>query len=344
MYFVWGKTCSFFSERSVKIYSLCLSLIFFFQIGNPGDQPDFKRCKLLCPNLFNIKCLIFRGCWKRLIQAASTMALIGGVIVVLAVAIKQGWMKRCIKIIECCLPKRRLKRSKHINRRNNDGGGQGEVEESHQDEIITPANKKMNTFADAASAALAAKKWRHYQQQQKSLREQQLQLQLQQQQMALESQLIGACLDPNTTNNNAISSTTSSPTYSPIPFQMMFYSPQTSPGPTPMQLLHPPSVSSPHLTRAQTFQPHMFQSQQQQQSHSPPTSPLRCWNTFSSQPLQQYTTAYNNPLSWQQQQQRQQQHQVDTDDMAMPIEPMSYPPNLPSPPPTTTIIEPPANN
>ncbi len=310
--------------------------------GNPGDPPDFKRCSRLCPNLFNIKCLIFKGCWKRLIQAASTMALIAGIIVVLVVAIKQGWMKRCIGIIRCCIPKYRKKKSRARNDGSNDGGGgdgnggnvhvagrkrsrfkdagqgdepqDGDMYTNGGDQMLAPANKKMNsmyphggiTFADAASAALAAKQWRHYQQQQLSLRQQQQQLQLQQQQMVLENQLIGAYFDPNSTTTPS----TTSPTSSPTPSQMMFYSPQTSPGPAPMPFMQPPAPVSPHhLTRAQTFQAHhMFQQQQQQQQEnfSPSPSPLRRWNTFAY-PQQQAPqfTAYNNPLSWQQQQQQQ---------------------------------------
>ncbi|KAL4528472.1 hypothetical protein Ndes2437A_g03041 [Nannochloris sp. 'desiccata'] len=313
--------------------------------GIPGDPPNFNKCSTLCPNLFNIKCLIFKGCWKRLIQAASTIALIGGVIIVLAVAIKQGWITKCIKIIECCLPKykKRLERSGEIHRRPDDGSGPGQVaasgrkrsrfkgiqgeealeddKDNNGDETIAPSNNKMNimrtngglSFADAATAALAAKQWRHHHQQ-LSLRQQheQLQMQLQQQQqeqqqIQVKNQLIGAYFD----YNNSGASTTSSPTYSPTPSQMMFYSPQASPGPpVPMSRLQPPSAPllalSPHLTRAQTFQAHMFQPQQQCQDFSPPSpGSLRRWNTFTpNSPPPQYT-AFNNPLSWKQEQQKQ---------------------------------------
>jgi len=320
-----------------------LHVLFFPQTGTPGDPPNFDKCRKLCPNLFNIKCLIFKGCWKRLIQAASTIALIGGIIIVLAVAIKQGWMTRCIRILECCLPKNKKKvhRSEEIHRRNDGGRGPGQVsasgrsagfkgeepledgENDYDDEIISPANKKMKTtysngglsFADAATSALAAKQWRHYQQQQLSLQQQQqqLQIELQQQeqqqhrkQVEMDNQLIGAYFDPTNSNING-GSTTSSPPYSPTPSQMMFYSPQASQGlPVPVPCIQPSSApaltSSPRLTRAQTFQAHMFEPQQQRPDFSTP-SPIRCWNSLTpNSPPPQYT-AYTNPLSCQQQQQ-----------------------------------------
>jgi hypothetical protein len=327
------------------------------QPANPGDPPNFKKCSKLCPNLFNIKCLIFKGCWKRLIQAASTMALIAGIIVVLVVAIRQGWMKRCMKIIAWCIPKYKGKESNGGRNRDNDAGGdRGQISASGRkrsrfngagqgadaledcdrgaggDETITPASKKMNSMytngglslADAATAALAAKQWRHYQQQQISLRQQQQQLaqqqlleQQQQQEIALENQLIGAYFDSNNSPNISNGGASSSPStaFPPIPSHMMFYSPETSPGPrVPMMPMIQAPPSSPHLTRAQTVHAHMFtQPQQQQQNNidTLPRSPLRRWNTFTPHTAEQQPqfTAYNNPLSWQQQLQEQQHTQ-----------------------------------
>lgn len=254
--------------------------------------------------------------------------MIGGIIVVLAIAIKQGWITSCIRIIECCLPKHKkgVERPGEIHRRNDDGSGPGQVsgsghtsrfkgaqgeealedcEDDIENETIAPANKKIRrdythggqSFADAATAALAAKQLRHYQQQQ------QLNLR-QQQQQQMENQLIGAYFDPNTNNNNSGASTTSSPTYSNTP-QMMFYPPQESSGPpVPLPRIPPSSepllTSPPRLTRAQTFQAHMFESQD-----SSPPNPVRRWNSSTpNSPPPQYT-AYNNPLSCQQQQQNE---------------------------------------
>lgn len=68
----------------------------------PGDPPKYPTCASMCPNLFNLKCLLLRGCWSRLAQAVMTMVLLAAVFTVLWLALRRGWIKRCATCLGCC--------------------------------------------------------------------------------------------------------------------------------------------------------------------------------------------------------------------------------------------------
>jgi hypothetical protein len=74
------------------------------QPSNPGGPPMSRSCARLCPNLYNFKCLLTRGCWQRMLLAIATLALLAGAVGVLWLALRHGWVARAVACLRCLLP------------------------------------------------------------------------------------------------------------------------------------------------------------------------------------------------------------------------------------------------
>jgi hypothetical protein len=243
------------------------------QPTKPGDPPTFVSCHSMCPNLLNLKCLMVRGCWRRLAQALLVIALLAAVITVLWLALRNGWVKRIARCMACMLapqkPEGRKRRRGDEERRSggSEGSGQDGDDEAGDDassEVVeSPKKKRLSAtrrLSEEAQANVAAA-------------EATLRGKLGRQQQPVPEQLIGTGLYTQ-------AAVAAQPLQHQMHAQPKAQQPQLHPGPLPMYL--PLSYLE------------MQQHQPQRQLRTGASLPR--WAAPQPQTL---PVLVNNPLAWQ---------------------------------------------